>query len=104
MNDKVIVRLDNVTKKFGHKTIIKKLSLDIYEGEFLTLLGSSGCGKTTVLRIISGLESVTSGNVYIDGVNVTNVGATKREVNTIFQNFALFPHMTVKENIAFGLK
>ena len=104
MDKKVIVKLDNVTKKFGKKTIIKNLNLDIYEGEFITLLGSSGCGKTTVLRLISGLESVTSGNVYIDSVDVTNIGATKREVNTIFQNYALFPHMTVKDNISFGLK
>ena len=104
MDKKVIVKLDNVSKKFGKKTIIKDLNLDIYEGEFLTLLGSSGCGKTTILRLISGLESVTGGNVFIDDIDVTNLDATKRKVNTIFQNYALFPHMTVKENISFGLK
>ena len=104
MSNNIVVRLDNITKKFGNKTIIKNLNLDVYEGEIVTLLGASGCGKTTILRIISGLETVTSGNVYIAGVDVTDVGATKREVNTIFQNFALFPHMTVWENIAFGLK
>ena len=97
MSNNIVVRLDNITKKFGNKTIIKNLNLDVYEGEFVTLLGASGCGKTTILRIISGLETVTSGNVYIDSVDVTDVGATKREVNTIFQNFALFPHMTVWE-------
>lgn len=104
MEKKVLVKLDNVSKKFGKKYIIKNLSLDIYEGEFLTLLGASGCGKTTVLRLISGLEQVTEGKVYIDEKDVTNVDPTKREVNTIFQNFALFPHMTVKDNVAFGLK
>ena len=104
MDKNVIVKLENVYKKFGDKTIVKNVSLDVYEGEFLTLLGPSGCGKTTILRLISGLEIVSDGKVYLDGVDVTNVPATKRQVNTIFQNFALFPHMTVKENISFGLK
>jgi len=104
MDKKIIVKLDNVSKKFGNKTIIKNLNLDIYEGEFLTLLGASGCGKTTILRLISGLENATSGNIYLDDKDVTNLDAQKRQVNTIFQNYALFPHMTVKENIAFGLK
>lgn len=104
MNKKVIVKLENVYKKFGKKTIVKNVNLEVYEGEFLTLLGPSGCGKTTILRLISGLETVTEGKIYIDDVDVTGVPATKRQVNTIFQNFALFPHMTVKENISFGLK
>lgn len=104
MKDNVIVRLENVSKKFDDKFVIKNFSLDIYEGEFITLLGSSGCGKTTVLRMISGLEKVTSGRVYIDSVDVTDVDATKREVNTVFQNFALFPKMTVRENVSFGLR
>ena len=104
MKDNVIVRLENVSKKFGDKYVIKDFTLDRYEGEFITLLGSSGCGKTTVLRMISGLEDVTSGKVYIDSKDVTNVDATKREVNTIFQNFALFPKMTVRENVSFGLR
>ena len=102
--EKVIVKLDNISKKFNEKYIIKNISLDIYEGEFITFLGSSGCGKTTLLRMISGLEHVTEGKVFIDNVDVTDIDPTKREVNTIFQNFALFPHMTVKENISFGLK
>lgn len=100
----VLVKLDNVSKKYNDKYIIKNLSLDIYEGEFLTLLGASGCGKTTILRMISGLEDVTEGKVYIEGKDVTDIDPTKREVNTIFQNFALFPHMTVKQNVSFGLK
>lgn len=100
----VLVKLDNVSKKYNDKYIIKNLSIDIYEGEFLTLLGSSGCGKTTVLRMISGLEDVTEGKVYIEGKDVTDIDPTKREVNTIFQNFALFPHMTVEQNVGFGLK
>lgn len=104
MEEKVIVRLENVSKKFDKTYVIKNLSLDIYEGEFITLLGASGCGKTTILRMISGLDSVTSGNVYIDDKDVTNIDPTKREVNTIFQNFALFPHMTVYDNVSFGLK
>lgn len=104
MENNVIVRLENVSKSFGSTTVITNMTLDIYEGEFITFLGSSGCGKTTVLRMISGLEEVTKGKVFIDNVDVTNVDPTKREVNTIFQNFALFPKMTVKENITFGLR
>ncbi len=101
---KVIVRLENFSKSFGNKEVIKNINLDIYENEFVTLLGSSGCGKTTILRSISGLDNPTSGKVFIDGVDVTNLEAQKRGVNTIFQNYALFPLMTVYDNIAFGLK
>ena len=100
----MLVRLENVVKSFGDKTIIKNIDLDIFEGEFLTLLGPSGCGKTTILRLISGLETATSGKITLDGADVTNVPAAKRPVNTIFQNFALFPHLTVWDNVAFGLK
>ncbi len=101
---KVLVRLENVDKAFGKKSIIQNLNLDVYDGEFLTLLGPSGCGKTTVLRLIAGLEDVTAGTIYLDGKDITEVPASKREVNTIFQNFALFPHLTAWENINFGLK
>ena len=104
MKDNIIVSFDIVSKSFGNTNVIKNISLDIYEGEFITFLGPSGCGKTTLLRMISGLEKPTEGRVYIDGKDVTDLDPTKREVNTIFQNFALFPKMTVYENISFGLK
>ena len=101
---KIIVKLEDFSKSYGKKEIIKDINLEVYEGEFLTLLGSSGCGKTTILRSISGLDYPTSGKVYIDGEDVTNLEPPKRQVNTIFQNYALFPLMTIEDNIAFGLK
>ena len=101
---KVIVKLENFSKSYGKKEVIKNINLDIYEGEFLTLLGSSGCGKTTILRSISGLDEPTKGKVYIDGEEVTHIEARLRKVNTIFQNYALFPLMTVYDNVAFGLR
>ena len=101
---KVIVKLENFSKSYGEKEVIKNVNLDVYEGEFITLLGSSGCGKTTILRSISGLDEPTKGTVYIDGEDVTHVEARKRQVNTIFQNYALFPLMNVYDNVAFGLR
>lgn len=102
---KEIVKLDNISKYYvKDKYIIKNCSLSVYEGEFLTILGPSGCGKTTVLRMISGLEMVSGGKIYLDGEDVTEIEAAKRPVNTIFQNFALFPHMTIEDNIGYGLK
>ena len=101
---KVIVKLENFTKKYGEKEIINNINLEVYEGEFITLLGSSGCGKTTILRSISGMDRPTSGRVYLDGIDVTDVDPTRRQVNTIFQNYALFPLMTIEKNIEFGLK
>ena len=101
---KIIVKLANFQKSFGTKKIIDNINLEIYEKEFVTILGSSGCGKTTILRIIAGLDMPTSGKVYLDSVDVTALDPTKREVNTIFQNYALFPLMSVYDNIAFGLK
>ena len=85
---KKIVQLKNFSKSFGEKQVIKNINLDVYEGEFLTLLGSSGCGKTTILRSISGLDNPTSGVILIDGKDVTNDDPMKREVNTLFQNYA----------------
>ncbi|WP_282432514.1 spermidine/putrescine ABC transporter ATP-binding protein PotA [Psittacicella melopsittaci] len=102
---KSIVRLENISKSYDGKTnTIENFNLDIEQGTFLTILGPSGCGKTTVLRMIAGLESVTGGKVFIDQQDVTDVGAEKRQVNTVFQSYALFPHMNIFNNVAFGLK
>jgi spermidine/putrescine transport system ATP-binding protein len=98
------VRLDRVTKRFGDVTAVDDLSLEIRHGEFFSLLGPSGCGKTTTLRLIGGFEEVTSGTVYVGGVDVTDLPPFKRATNTVFQNYALFPHLNVFENIAFGLR
>lgn len=102
--EEIAVSLKNVNKSFGKKKIIHNFSLDIYDGEFVTLLGPSGCGKTVLLKMIAGLEAVTKGKIYFGNKDVTNVPAAKRPVNTIFQNFALFPHLTVWDNVDFGLK
>ena len=104
MESKVIVKLENVSKSYGTKNVVKNFNLEVYEGEFVTFLGPSGCGKTTVLRMISGLEPVTSGKIFIDGKDMNGIEAMDREVNTIFQSYALFPHLSVYDNIAFGLK
>jgi len=103
MQDKLI-DLQHITKSFGSSTVLEDLNLYIRENEFLTLLGPSGCGKTTTLRIIGGFESPDSGSVMFEGYDITSLPANKREVNTVFQKYALFPHMTIAENIAFGLK
>ena len=100
---KIVVKLDNITKSFEDGEILKPINLDVYEGEFLTFLGPSGCGKTTTLRIIAGFETPTSGKVLLDGQDVTELPPYKRNVNTVFQNYALFPHMTIFDNVAYGL-
>jgi spermidine/putrescine transport system ATP-binding protein len=99
-----LIQIKNLEKSFGKNAILKNLSFDIKPGEFLTLLGSSGCGKTTLLKIISGFETPSNGEILIDGVNVTQLPPQKRNVHTIFQNYALFPHMNVFENVAFALR
>ncbi|HEY9081499.1 ABC transporter ATP-binding protein [Magnetovibrio sp.] len=101
---KPFVRIENVTKKFGNFTAVDNISLDIYEREFFSLLGPSGCGKTTLLRMLAGFEIPTSGRIIIDGEDMSTVPPHKRPVNMMFQSYALFPHMTVEQNIAFGLK
>ena len=105
MEDKnVLIRLDNITKEFSGEIILKGINLTIYENEFVTLLGPSGCGKTTLLKIIGGFLFPSTGAVYFDDKDITEVPAHKRETNTVFQRYALFPHLDVFENIAFGLR
>ncbi len=98
-----IIKIENVTKVFDDVTVIDNLSLTIKRGDFVTLLGSSGCGKTTLLRMIAGFETPTSGKIYIEDKDLTNIPPYKRPVNTVFQKYALFPHLNVFKNIAFGL-
>lgn len=100
---KVIVKIDNVNKKYGDNHVVRDLFIEIKQGEFLTMLGPSGCGKTTTLRMIAGFETPTSGNIYIEGEEIQNTEPYDREVNTVFQNYALFPHMNIYDNLAFGL-
>jgi spermidine/putrescine transport system ATP-binding protein len=100
----VDVRLERVTKDFGETVAVDDLSLDIASGEFFSMLGPSGCGKTTTLRMIGGFEEPSRGTIYLDGRDVTDRPPYKRDVNTVFQSYALFPHLNVFENVAFGLR
>ena len=99
-----IIEIKNVSKSFGDKCILRDVSIFVKQGEFLTLLGPSGCGKTTLLRMIAGFGSPDSGEILINGTDITNMPPHERPVNTVFQRYALFPHLDVYENIAFGLK
>ena len=99
-----IIEIKNVSKSFGEKCILRDVSIYVKQGEFLTLLGPSGCGKTTLLRMIAGFGSPDSGEILINGTDITNMPPHERPVNTVFQRYALFPHLDVYENIAFGLK
>jgi putrescine transport system ATP-binding protein len=99
-----LLRVQAVSKRFGRTTVIDQLSLDIYDGEFFALLGPSGCGKTTLLRLIAGFERADAGHVLLDGIDLAPVPAYRRPVNMMFQSYALFPHLSVEANIAFGLK
>lgn len=103
-SDFPMIDIRNVTKRFGAFTAVNDVSLQIRAGEFITLLGPSGCGKTTLLRMLSGFESPDAGSIHIDGRDVTPLAPYRRNVNQVFQSYALFPHMTVRENIAFGLR
>jgi lactose/L-arabinose transport system ATP-binding protein len=98
------LKLDEVVKRYGSMTVIHGVSLEARKGEFVVFVGPSGCGKSTLLRMIAGLEEVTDGDVFIDGRNVTDVAPADREVSMVFQSYALYPHMSVFENIAFGLR
>ena len=101
---KELIRLSNCTMAFDGEVVLDGINLYINDKEFLTLLGPSGCGKTTTLRIIGGFQTPTSGDVFFDGVRINSVPPHKRAVNTVFQKYALFPHLNVYENIAFGLR
>lgn len=105
MSDKKsLLRIRGLSKSYDDTQILKGIDLDIYDGEFLTLLGPSGCGKTTLLRLIGGFEMPDTGTMQLDGVDITSLPAEKRPINTVFQQYALFPHMSVFDNIAYGLK
>ena len=99
-----IIRLESVAKAFGGVVALTGVSAKIMQGEFFSLLGPSGCGKTTLLRTIAGFEPPDSGNVWIDGRDMTGVDANRRPTNMVFQNYAIFPHMTVAGNVGFGLR
>lgn len=98
------IRLQSVSKHFGPFTAVDNVDLEIYKGELFSLLGGSGCGKTTLLRMLAGFETPSSGSIFIDGIDMTNVPPYERPVNMMFQSYALFPHMTVEKNVAYGLQ
>lgn len=104
MSENVLLRLSGLEKSFDGNPILRGISLDVRQGEFVTLLGPSGCGKTTTLRIIAGLLEPDAGTVMLDGKEITHLAPEKRDVNTVFQNYALFPHMNVEKNISYGLR
>src|ERR1700691_4559362 len=99
-----LLRIESLTKRFGRSAVVDQLSLNIYEGEFFALLGPSGCGKTTLLRLIAGFQRPDAGHILLEGVDLGPVPPHRRPVNMMFQSYALFPHLTVEANVAFGLK
>ncbi|HCM12219.1 MAG TPA: spermidine/putrescine ABC transporter ATP-binding protein, partial [Lachnospiraceae bacterium] len=104
MTDNKLINLVNISKSYGDTVVLDELNLYIRENEFLTLLGPSGCGKTTTLRIIGGFETPNQGKVIFEGKDITTLSPNERQLNTVFQKYALFNHMTIADNIAFGLK
>jgi ABC-type Fe3+/spermidine/putrescine transport system ATPase subunit len=104
LGGKTLLGVRGVSKQFGKNVVLKGLTLDVAAGEFLTLLGESGSGKTTLLRLVAGFEQPSSGEIWMDGVRLDNVPAHKRRVNTVFQHYALFPHLSVRDNVAYGLR
>ena len=103
-NEQAFIQIREISKHFGDVIAVNKVDLDIKKGELFSILGASGSGKTTLLRMMAGLEIPTEGKIFIDGIDMTNVPPYKRPVNIMFQSYALFPHMTVFDNIAYGLK
>src|SRR5574344_1467510 len=101
---KELIRLRDLCMAFDDELVLDNMNLYINESEFLTLLGPSGCGKTTTLRLIGGFETPDAGNILFEGNDITSLAPNQRQVNTVFQKYALFPHMNIRENIAFGLK
>ena len=104
MNHDYILQLEDIHKRFGDTQVLNGIDLQVRQGEFITLLGSSGCGKTTTLRIIAGLETPDEGRVLLEGKDMARTEPNKRDVNTVFQNYALFPHMNVEQNVGYALK
>ena len=100
----VSINFDHVVKRYGNTTIIPDLSLQVKEGEFFTLLGPSGCGKTTLLRMVAGFNSIEGGTISFDSQVINDIAPAKRNIGMVFQNYAVFPHMTVRKNVEFGLK
>ena len=98
------IRFENIVKNFGSTQVLKNINLDIEKGQLVTLLGPSGCGKSTLLRCLAGLETVTSGKIWLDGKEITNVEPRKRDIGMVFQQYSLFPNLTVEKNVAFGLQ
>ncbi|MEL7568645.1 MAG: ABC transporter ATP-binding protein, partial [Dehalobacterium sp.] len=98
------IQFKQVVKRFGDNTVLDHITMDVQKGDLVTLLGPSGCGKSTLLRCLSGLEQVTDGKILLDGVDVTHMPASHRNIGMVFQQYSLFPNMTAAQNIAFGLK
>jgi spermidine/putrescine ABC transporter ATP-binding subunit len=104
VSDETIIKIENITKQYGKVTAVDNINIEIKRGEFFALLGPSGCGKTTLLRMIAGFEVPTEGKIFIDGVDVSKVPPNKRPINTVFQSYAVFPHLSVFDNVAYGLQ
>ena len=102
--EKVIIRCENISKKFKTKAVLENISFEVYRGEFLSLLGPSGCGKTTILRMLIGIEKPTSGRILKDGTDITNTPPKDRNIGIVFQNYSLFPNMDVYHNISYALQ
>ena len=103
-SERVAVRLEGVVKRFGEVAAVDGVDLDVFDGEFFSMLGPSGSGKTTCLRMIAGFEHPTAGGILLDGEDVSRLAPYERDVNTVFQDYALFPHMTVADNVEYGLR